>query len=108
MKHYYCLYCEDIFSEEDAKHLWTSDGHGIEEVLACPTCRSDEIVEAGTCKCCGKPIRPDAEYCDVCSDALYKIWDSAVCKVIDIAAMGKDYLECKELFLDYLEDAGVI
>lgn len=110
MKYLYCEWCGSIFSEEDAGTKWREWGHGEKEVYACPDCKStDCIVDAETCKICGKPKAPSSsEYCDDCAWKARKIWEKAVCEVMDIAADKMCYTDCESAFIEFLEDAGVI
>lgn len=108
MTYLYCENCGNIFSEEDAKMLITDAGYGTKTILVCPECLDKQIVDAGICACCGEPISPDEKFCEICKHDLYKVWDKAVCMVIDLADLDKDYMDCQELFLDYLDSEGII
>lgn len=106
MKQLYCQDCGEIFAEEDARVLWEDYGHGRIEHLACPVCRSLSVTDAGKCKICGSAITPDTEYCEDCKTAVYKIWEKAVCEVMDRS--DGDYTDTESKFIEYLQDTGVI
>lgn len=108
MKNYYCQDCNEIFSEDQAKAVLTEWGYGSKEVYACPNCRSTDITDAGKCKTCGKPIDPSEDYCDDCKRAVYKIWERAVCEVMELCEDDADYCEAENRFKEYLDDTGVI
>ena len=101
------LHCDDcgrIFPEDWARTLLSDHGNMI---LACPDCRCTSLAVAPPCKICGEPIEPGKDYCDECNYKAHKIWEEAVCKIMDIADFDKDYCDCESAFLEYLEDSGV-
>lgn len=106
MKYYYCQDCGEIFEEEYARVLWEDYGHGRIEHIGCPVCRSTNVVEAEKCKICGEPIAFDKDYCEDCNRAVYKIWEKAVCEVMD--RCDADYTECESRFIEFLQDTGVL
>lgn len=111
MKYYYCEYCEEIFSEDNAKTVTEPYGYGTREIIACPTCRSTDITDADACVICGEPTRPDESVCPECAEEMHKAWEAIVNKVMDLrlkANRGKsaDYLECEDAALEYLQSIG--
>ena len=111
MKAYYCDFCEDIFSEEDAKIIREPDGYGEREVYACPVCHGTEIEEADYCEICGRPIRPGQTYCEKCLDEVHKAWAAVVDKVAELRSESKksmDFLDCESAAIEFLQEIGVI
>lgn len=108
MTYFYCEDCGNIFSEEDAKVRVEDWGYGTREIYVCPECFNKNITDAEKCECCGEPIAPTEKFCEICKHDLYKIWDKAVEAVLGIADIDKDYMDCQELFLDYLDNSGVL
>lgn len=105
--YFHCEDCNNIFAEEAARVLITTDGYGTAEVYACPECRSTAVAECNTCRICGEPIEPSEDYCPDCKWDLRKIWNRAVEAVM--AKNDKDSVENERLFIEYLEDGlGVI
>ena len=105
MTYLYCEECEEIFPEDHAKVLMSERGNMI---LACPECRNTWLQTAWKCGICGEPMPPGKEYCDECKRKAYKIWEDAVCKLMDIAKDDMDYCDCEHAFVEYLENEGII
>ena len=111
MKYYYCEYCEEIFSEENAQTVTDFDGYGTRELYACPVCRSTDITDADTCEICGEPTRPDEDICPECAEAMHKAWEASVLKVMDLRMkagekLSADYLDCEDAAIEYLRMIG--
>ena len=105
--YYYCEDCDSIFPQGSAATVTVPDGYGYKEIDACPYCRNTQLDVARSCKICGEPIEPGKDYCDECNYKAHKIWEEAVCKIMDIADFDKDYCDCEGAFLEYLENSGV-
>lgn len=101
----YCSDCGSVFRDEWALKYTNARG---DIVYACPDCKGFSVSESGYCNVCGEPIHPDETYCDECKWELKKIWEQAVCKVMDHTPMGVDYTEVEQRFLEYLADNGVL
>lgn len=111
MKYYYCEYCEEIFSEENAGTKSVYDGYGELDYYACPSCGSTELADADICEVCGRPIPPDKHICEECLQEMNGAWTALVEKVMDLrlkANRGKsaDYLECEDAAIEYLQSIG--
>ena len=107
-KYYYCSFCEEIIPEEALMAKWDADGHQFYNKDTCPHCGYDELEEAESCKICGAPISPYDEYCDDCLDKAYRIWDEAVCKVMDLTPVGVGYLKTRDRFIEFLDNTGIL
>lgn len=111
MKYYYCEYCEEIFSEENAGTKSVYDGYGELEYYACPTCGSIELQDADACEICGAPTHPDEDICPECAEAMHKAWEAIVLKVMDLRmkageVLSADYLDCEDAAIEYLRSIG--
>ena len=107
MSYFYCNNCEEIFPANLAQISLRSNGYGSTPMWCCPNCRSTDLTDAGTCKVCGEAIEPNEEYCADCKEGLYKIWDEAVCKVIELCKDSDGWTEARDKFVEYLDDVGV-
>jgi len=110
MRYFYCGYCGELFREDAASEKVREDGRTY---YACPNCGDLEIYDADSCKICGEPIRPGADYCRECRYDVKKIWERAVCEVMSIRVehreiQNADYTKCEEALVEFLDDNGVI
>ena len=111
-RYYYCTDCDSVIPEEDLKVYTLKEGDFWKQQLVCPNCKGNSLEEAEHCKMCGAPIRDYDEYCDECKREVYKIWEAAVEKVMDLryerCDMSTDYMDCRDAFIEYLDDTGVL
>lgn len=113
-QYFYCDYCDEIFSEDNAGTKRAEWGYGDKEVYACPSCGSTELCDADYCEICGEPMAPtSADVCDDCVEALNKAWSNVVETVMDRRLkagnnLSDDYLDCQDGAIVYLENVGVI
>lgn len=109
--YYYCDTCGAVIEDEDLAVCRIKEGEFWKLVTCCPHCKNDYLEEMERCKMCGALIR-EGEYCDECNREVYKIWDRAVTEVMSLrderGDMDSDWMACRDAFIEYLDDTGVL
>lgn len=110
-----CLECGEFFERNDAVYSSSYVGEHFgtpvsQRVLCCPTCGSDDLIPAKSCKICGEYFGEDDIEDGVCSDCLndaLKEYRDDFDKCLDLCKDEKENIEINPIFAHFFTESQI-